>query len=367
MPAKVSVSDVKGEVNYENLIREFGVQKFDKYVEKMRELGIKLDLMYRRGIVFAHRDFERILNAIKNKEEFAVVTGINPSSPLHFGHLLFLRQAKFFQELGANVFIPISNDETYVFKKTEELEKATKNAMENVIPDIIALGFKKNKTKFFISTRYSKIYELAVKLSTKVTFSTIKAIFGFNEQTNPGQIFYAIIQSAHILLPQLEEFGGKKPTVVPIGIDQDPYLRLVRDISEKFGFIKPSSTYHKFLPGLLGGKMSGSKPNTCIFLNDDIEVAKQKIKKAFSGGPKTLAEHRKYGGNPEIDVACQYLYFLFEENDKKIEEIFENFRNGKLTCGDVKEYLSRKIEKFLKEHQAKREKAKNLIDKFLIY
>ena len=88
--------------------------------------------------------------------------------------------------------------------------------------------------------------------------------------------------------------------------------------------------------------------------------------RAFSGGAATLEEHRKHGGNPEIDVACQYLFSLFEESDKKIKEIFAGYRSGSLHSGDVKNYLANKVEKFLREHQKKRQKAKKRIASFML-
>jgi len=359
---KISVDKVEGDIDYDAVRKEFGIENMEPYLHKIK----KPSLMYRRGIVFGHRDFGQVNDAITKSRRFAVLTGINPSSPLHLGHLMFLNQAKFFQDHGADVFIPISNDETYVFRKTDDLEKAKQTALNDVIPSIIALGFDSKKTRIFISTEYKKVYELAVKISTKTTFSTVKAIFGFNNDTNPGQIFYSIVQSAHILIPQLEEFGGPKPVVVPIGVDQDPYMRLVRDIAERAGFMKPSSTYHKFLIGLQGGKMSSSKPESCIFLNDDPSVAEKKIKRAFSGGAGSLEEHRKSGGNPDIDVACQYLYYFFEEDDNKVKKIFDDYRSGKLTSGEVKSNLAEKVKAFLAEHQRKKEKAKKEVDKFLL-
>ncbi len=359
---KISVSEVEGEIDYGKLSKEFGVEPIASYLKNMKGL----DLLYRRGIVFAHRDFARISDCINNRKPFAVLSGFNPSGTLHLGNLFFLKQALFFQKQGADVYIPISNDETYVFRKTQDLEKTTKFAEEEVIPSMIALGFDPEKTRIFISTKTPKVYELAVKLSTKTTLSTIKATFGFTDETNPGQIFYAIVQSAHILLPQLPEYGSPRPTVVPIGIDQDPYMRIVRDMAEKVGMIKPSSTYHKFIPGLQGGKMSGSKPETCIFLNDDTAVARKKIMKAFSGGANTLEEHKKKGGNPDVDVSFQYLKFLFEEDDKKIAEIEQDFRSGSMTSGELKNCLADKVEKFLKEHQQAKEKAKKKLDDFML-
>ncbi len=357
---KISVDRIDGEISYSDAMKEFGIENIEPFLSKM-----KLHLLHRRGVVFGHRDFGQIYDAMRNRKKFAVLTGVNPSSPLHLGHLLFLNQARFFQEQGADVFIPISDDETYVFRKTDDLEKAKKNAL-GIIPDIIALGFDQRKTRIFLSTEYRKIYELAVKLSTKTTFSTIKAVFGFTNETNPGQIFYSMVQSAHILLPQTAEFGGPKPVVVPIGIDQDPYMRVVRDIAERAGFLKPSSTYHKFLPGLQGGKMSSSDPKSCIFLSDAPEEAEKKIMKAFSGGAGSLEEHRKKGGNPDVDVACKYLYFFFEEDDRKAARLLEDYRSGSLTSGDAKKMLAEKVAAFLKEHQRRREKSAKEVEKFML-
>lgn len=358
MTNSMNVSEVTGEVNYEETMKEFGIDVFPGMKRK------NLPVLYRRNIVFGSRDFGQIADAIENKKQFAVLTGANPSGSLHLGNKMFLDQALFFQECGADVFIPISNDETYVFKKSESLEQATKNAIESVIPDIIALGFDRKKTHIFISTEYRKVYELSVKISTKATFSTVKAIFGFGNETNIGQLFYAVVQSGHILMPQY--IKGKMPTVVPIGIDQDPYMRLSRDIAERAGFTKPSSTYHRFIPGLQGGKMSGSKPETCIYLNDSPDAAKKKIMRAFSGGASSLEEHRKHGGNPDIDVPFQYLYSMFEDDDKKIQDIRQKYSSGSMTSGEMKNYLADKVGKFLKQHQKAKEKAKKNIDKYML-
>ncbi|MBI2579960.1 MAG: tryptophan--tRNA ligase [Candidatus Aenigmarchaeota archaeon] len=356
---KISVSEVQGEVDYGKAAKEFGIDPMDAYLKKLPEAPA----MYRRGLVFGQRDFQRIFDAIKNRQKFAVLTGVNPSGPLHLGNKLFIDQALYFQKCGAHVFIPISNDETYVFHKAESVEKATENAVNSVIPDLVALGFEPKLTKIFISTKTLRIYDLAVKISTKATFSTVKSIFGFTNDTNPGQIFYSIVQSAHILFPQLNGFAE---TVVPIGIDQDPYMRLVRDIADKLSMVKPSSTYHKFMPGLQGGKMSGSKPETCIYLTDTPEAARKKLMSAFSGGGASLAEHRKSGGNPDVDVAFQYLRFMFEQDDRKLAEIEQKFRSGEMTSGELKNYAAEKITDFLRSHQKEREKAKSKMEKFMI-
>src|SRR5207253_4757930 len=88
-------------------------------------------------------------------------------------------------------------------------------------------------------------------------------VFGFTGETNIGMSFYPAIQ----VLPSLFE---KKRCLIPSAIDQDPYWRIQRDIAEPLGYHKAAAIHSKFLPPLTGiqDKMSSSKPETAIYLND---------------------------------------------------------------------------------------------------
>lgn len=112
--------------------------------------------------------------------------------------------------------------------------------------------------------------------------------------------------------------------------------------------------------------MSASEPETSIFTTDSPDVAKRKIWNAFTGGKGTRAEQRKLGATPEICSVYQYFFFLFEEDDKKLAEREEKCRKGEIICGDCKTDLTDRIIMFLNQHQKKREKAKDIIDKFHI-
>lgn len=69
--------------------------------------------------------------------------------------------------------------------------------------------------------------------------------------------------------------------------------------------------------------MSASDSNTSIYMTDTPKMIKDKINKyAFSGGQVSAEEHRRLGGDPEVDVAFQYLTF-FEESDEEVERIRE--------------------------------------------
>jgi tryptophanyl-tRNA synthetase len=112
--------------------------------------------------------------------------------------------------------------------------------------------------------------------------------------------------------------------------------------------------------------MSASDENGTVYTTDTPDVVKKKINKyAFSGGQPDIEQHRKLGGNPDVDVSYQYLRIFFEQDDNKLKSIYEDYKSGKLLTGELKAILIEKINDFLKVHQEKREKAKNQIEQFL--
>src|SRR3989338_6473204 len=117
------------------------------------------------------------------------------------------------------------------------------------------------------------------------------------------------------------------------------------------------------MPGLKGGKMSSSDPLSYIALTDSPEQAADKIRKhAFSGGKGNLADHRKFGGDPDVDVAFQMLRYLLEPDDKKLAKLEAEYRSGALLTGDLKGYCIEKLTAFLSEVQKKRPAARKQVE-----
>ena len=356
---KIDPYNVQGALDYDKLIKEFGVKRLDQGT--LSKLRGNVPKYIKRGFAYAHRDFDKFISRLESGEPSAIVSGRGPSSHMHIGHLVPLFFLKYFQEeYGCTIYIPISDDEKY-YAKDITIDQVIAYAKENLL-DIMAVGFDPKKTKVimdFISI--GKFYKYVAMIAKKITFNTVKGLMGFDESTNVGLLFYPAIQSAHILYPNF--FDNISNILVPIGIDQDPYMRVVRDYAESLGFEKPCSIYTKYLPPLTGieGKMSASDPNTCIYLTDDEETVKKKIKRAVTGGRKTLEDQRKYGGSPERCVVYHYLLAMFAEDDE-INEIYQGCVEGQRLCGQCKELLIERILKFLTEHAEKREKYKDIIE-----
>lgn len=367
---KVTPWEVKGAIDYERLAKEFGISAMPKLPEVFEK-----HTLFRRKIIFAHRDFDKILSAIKNKQKFVMMTGLMPSGKFHLGHMLLAQQMIFYQSLGAKLYIAVADIEAYN-TRVGDMQELRKIAIDEYLINYIALGLKPQNCDFYFQSERSNnakksnaYYKLASMFARHATFNEFKAIYGTIE---PGKMASSLLQASDMYHPQLEEFENQAlPTLIPVGADQDPHIRIARDMASRikaFKFTPISSTYHFFMPGLKGveTKMSSSDPFSYIALTDSPQEVREKIlKHAFSGGRGSLAEHRKLGGNPDVDIAYQYLKMFFEPDDKKLKKIHDDYKSGKLLTSELKNYLIDKINAFLKEHQKKRELAKKLADKFI--
>lgn len=347
--------------NYRDVMDDFGIESFDEVKDKL-----PIDHRYiRRNIIYGQRDFDKIIEAIEKGKDFAMMTGLMPSGKFHFGHKMLADQFLMYQELGAEIWIAVADIESYLTRDMS-LEESRKLAVNEYLANYLALGLKPENINFYFQSEGSSNYNKMSKIFSKyVTQNEIKAIYG---DVNPGKVTSALTQVADILQPQFEENGGRKPVVVPVGTDQDPHIRLTRDIASRAreqDFIKPSSTYHKFMRGLQGGKMSSSDPKSWIALTDSVEEAKEKIDQAKTGGRKNMEEHRKKGAKIEEDIVFELLAFHLIDDDERLREIHDKYSSGEMLSGEIKQICKEEMEEFLKKHQKKldeaREKAEDMV------
>ena len=355
---------VEGEIDYDKLIKKFGTEKItSEILKKIESITGDIHFMLRRGIFFSHRDLGKILTDYQKGKKFFLYTGRGPSGHTHIGHLVPWVFTKWLQEkFDTNLYFQLTDDEKFFAKQDLTLEQTRNFAYENAL-DFIALGFKPEKTKIIINTKNIKtLYPIAAQVAKKINFSNTKAVFGFENETNVGMIFYTSLQSAPCFIED-------RPVLIPLGVDQDPHFRLTRDVAPRIGKEKPALIHNIMIPSLSGpgGKMSASEESGTIYTTDSPEKIKKKINKyAFSGGQSTVEEHRKVGGNPDIDVSYQYLRIFFEPDDNKLKVIYDDYKSGKMLTGELKSILIEKVTDFLVIHQQKREKAKDQLEKFLL-
>ncbi|HPW72411.1 MAG TPA: tryptophan--tRNA ligase [Methanothrix sp.] len=426
--------------DYTKLFEEFGISSFDDILPYLAEPHRYM----RRRIIFGHRNYDAVLAAMQNGRPFAVMSGFMPTGKAHFGHMMVMNEIIWHQQQGGDAFAAVADMEAHSvrgisWKRCREL------GIEEYILSLIALGFQpKENSHIYFQSENLDVRDLAFELGIEANFSEVSAIYGFSGETCISHMESVMVQSADILHPQLAKYGGPKPVVIPVGADQDPHIKLTRDLARRmrrflverrgeyisvrgkvagqelmkaaesallgtglgevkryeehidltdlrlregqsiddarqeieeliisletehgeYGFIPPASTYHRFMTGLTGGKMSSSKPESYIALTEDPKEAAGKILRAITGGRQSLAEQKKLGGEPERCSIYEFLLFHLSEDDRELLELELECRSGRRMCGTCKKDVAERIERFLHDHQQAREAARERLPEF---
>ena len=439
--------------DYDRMIEQFGLTPMD--LGSMPNPG----MLHRRGIVFAHRDFDVITDSITKGDPFGVLTGLMPSGRMHLGHSMVIEQVRWFQEQGADVTVAVADLEALATRGTS-LSNGRETALREYVLNYAALGLDPDKTSVYFQSSRPEVQRLAFTLGKRTNLSELDAIYGFGGDTNLAHVQAPLVQVGDIVHPQLDDFGGLRPIVVPVGVDQDPHLRLTRDITQKtnwfnvkkrksggltvalsvqednqaemgvshsgridmdsraklvgnivdsiaelgfsdiksnpkhgtieipgatmgdrsririmllqierdlggLGLMSPCSTYHRFAVGMTGDKMSSSKPESTIFMDDEIESMERKVKRAISGGQPTVEEHRRLGGDVSKDVAFQYLQFFFENDDTALAEVKSEYESGRMLAGEVKQICIDRATDWLTDLKQRRDQMEDSVADFL--
>ena len=425
--------------DYARLRDEFGIEAFTEH--QWQSLP-KPHRLLRRGVVFGHRDFSLINDAIQQKKPWAILTGLMPSGKMHLGHKMIIDEVIYYQSIGADVFIAVADIESYgtrgySLKQTKDL------AVHEYIKNYIALGLTPNRCRIYFQSTNPDVKDLAYLLGKKVNWSQMTATYGFNGQTNMTHVLSPLIQTGDILHVQLPQHGGIRPVLVPVGVDQDPHIRLSRDIAKAhrlynvtktkddkigvfvktdyhvedlldnaehilrnndfsslkritdykaiyiedatedhiqqidellaysetdfdgYGFLPPAATFHRFMTGLTGEKMSSSKPESAIFLTDTPEEATKKIMHAKTGGAVSLEQQKKDGGNPDECMIYELFLYHLIEDDEALHEIYSTCRNGERMCGHCKKQAAERMASFLTDIATKRDQAEEVMNEYL--
>jgi tryptophanyl-tRNA synthetase len=346
--------------DYTETMSAFGIEPIGHLADRLPD-----NRLVRRGIVFGQRDLETVLDARDRGDPFAVMTGLMPSGVFHFGHLAVVEQVRMFQETGAEVTLCAADIESYATRNVP-LDDARELVIEEYLLNYVAAGLDLDTTDFYFQSQAGNDHLVRSKLVSRyVTQNEFEATYG---TAAPGKLASALTQYADILRPQAPENGGPKPTVVPVGIDQDPHVRLTRDVASRYretAYVKPASTYHRFMRGLQGGKMSSSDSTSHIALTDSVADAKRKIDAAKTGGRASIEEHREKGGIVEEDMVFELLAFHLIRDDDELARIRREYESGAMLSGELKEIAKDRLETFLREHHENREKARPKVEQYL--
>lgn len=343
--------------DYARLQSEFGIEPVAPLLSRFKRPSVHLS----RGIDFGQRDLGRVMDAVEKNDPYAVMSGIKPTGDFHLGTKMTADDMIYFQSLSkkGKVFYAIADVEAYADNGLS-FEQTSKMAIRNVA-DILALGLDPDRAVVYLQSQELKVMRLGTVFSRGVTNNMLKAIYG---ERQIGLYMSALYQAGDILMPQLPELGGPKPVLVPVGADQDPHIRLARDLAaryrEEYGFIPPSSVYHRLMLGLGGSdKMSKRSESNLITLESPPREASRKIMSAFTGGRDTVEEQRKLGARPEICPVYDLYRFHFARDDEHVKIVYHECTKGIRLCGECKQEAAGLVKAWLEEHAKRRESMMN--------
>ena len=213
--------------DYSKLFVEFGISNFDPILSQLEHPHPYM----RRKIIFGHRGYEPVLAAMKRHEPFAVMSGFMPSGRAHFGHMMVMNEIIWHQQQGGDAYAAVADMEAHAVRGVS-WERCKAIGINEYILSLIALGFApKEGSHIYFQSENCPMRDLAFELGSEANFSEVSAIYGFSGETHISHMQSVMAQSADILHPQLKQFGGPKPVVIPVGADQDPHIKLTRDLA----------------------------------------------------------------------------------------------------------------------------------------
>ena len=213
--------------DYNKLFVEFGISNFDSILSQLENPHPYM----RRKIIFGHRGYEPVLAAMKRHEPFAVMSGFMPSGRAHFGHMMVMNEIIWHQQQGGDAYAAVADMEAHAVRGVS-WERCKAIGINEYILSLIALGFApKEGSHIYFQSENCPMRDLAFELGSEANFSEVSAIYGFSGETHISHMQSVMAQSDDILHPQLKQFGGPKPVVIPVGADQDPHIKLTRDLA----------------------------------------------------------------------------------------------------------------------------------------
>jgi tryptophanyl-tRNA synthetase len=259
-----------------------------------------------------------------------LISGIQPTGKLHIGNYL-----------GAlKNFVALQNSGRYrcyffiadLHSLTEDFEPKEKSEqILDLLLDYLAVGIDPKKSVIFIQSQVAAHTELGWILNTLTPFGELSRMTQFKEKSaaqrkniNVGLFDYPALQAADILLYKAE--------FVPVGEDQLQHLEFTRTLARKFNnrfgkiFPEPKPLLTE-TPRLMSldnphKKMSKSRPEGCLLLDDSPQVIREKIKKAVTDSGHEIKYDLK--NKPAISNLMKIYQAMSETSLKNIEKRYRD-------------------------------------------
>ena len=312
------------------------------------------------GQIVGSRDADLFLQALTGGARCKVIATMALDGPMHLGHGALAKLLGYFQSLGAEIVL--------AFRDELPERGPARRLMRDSLLDLAADGLDLSRTDAYLQPARSGIIETAFALGEAIPLSLLNSALGLRLRDSATATFLPLLRLADILHPQRDECGGPCRTLVIDGIGGDVYVRMARNVAERFGFVKPSALYLRMMRSLATYRdprtgsavevMTNAVPPGRITYDDNPDDLRRRIGRAYTGGRRTLAEQRELGGNPDPRVcAVASLHAFYATSDaEEYAALQAQCRSGSLLCGECKASAADALVEYLARHRQSRAK-----------
>lgn len=307
------------------------------------------------GQVVGSRDADLFMQALADGERCKVVATMSTDGPMHLGHMALGNLLIYFHSLGAEISLGFHDE-------SDSRDTGRANAVERLLT-LAASGLDLTQTDAYLQLDRPEVVATAFELGQATPLSTLNSALGLRLSSSATDTFLPLLHLADILHVQQPELGGQCRTLVIDSIGGDVYIRMARNIAEKFGFIKPSALYLRPMRSLTtyddpntGSAievMTNAVPQGRIAYSDHLDDVRHRVLRAYTGGRRTLAEQREKGGNPDPRVCSVSSLHAFHATlaPDAYAALQKQCRSGELLCGQCKASATANLLEHLKLHR----------------
>ena len=292
-----------------------------------------------------------------------ILTGDRTTGPLHLGHYVGSLKSRVAMQNDVEMFVMLA-DAQALTDNAKTPEKVRDNLLE-VACDYLAVGIDPTKSTIVIQSQLPALFELTFYYLNLVTWNrlqhnpTVKAEIkqkGFKEGVPAGFVCYPVSQAADIT--------AFRANLVPVGEDQKPMIEQTNEVVRTFNrtydsdaLVECKAIIPEFarLPGIDGGAKMGKSLGNAIYLSDEADVLKKKVKKMY-----TDPNHLRIEDPGQVEGNPVFTYLdAFGTDTKAIQDMKDHYSRGGLGDGTVKKYLLEVLEEFLHPIRERRRDFKN--------
>ncbi|MGD2144655.1 MAG: tryptophan--tRNA ligase [Anaerolineae bacterium] len=281
--------------------------------------------------------------------EKRMLTGDRPTGRLHLGHYVGSLKNRVQLQHAYESFFIIADLHVLTTRPKKEHVEEMRHDIHEIVLDYLAVGIDPEKSTTFVQSAIPGTYELNLIFEMLVSVPRLERIPSIKEMAEDadlpslsfGLLGYPVLQAADILLPRAH--------VVPVAKDNQSHVELAREIARKFNrlygkiFPEPEAVLGDTLVGTDGRAKASKSRGNVIFLSDDVETVREKVRKMYTDPLRVRAEiPGRVEGNPVFTY-----HDAFNDDKQEVAELKERYRKGRVGDTEVKERLARAINRFL--------------------